>query len=75
MAEKLSFILTTLLSDVAILSDSTSQMEIVSCQLEVLQRISEAITDALKNPPLADQHKKGRRISLFTIGSTSKPKP
>jgi hypothetical protein len=59
MAEKLAFILTTILSDVTVLSESNSQTEIVSSQLEVLQRISEAITEAAKNPQLADQHKKG----------------
>jgi hypothetical protein len=58
MAEKLSFILTTLLCDVAVLSDEAERKDIITAQLEVLQRLSESITEAVKLPHI-DQHKKG----------------
>lgn len=58
MTEKLAFILTTLLCDVAVLLDENDRKEIVSVQLEVLQRLSESITEAI-NLSHADQHKKG----------------
>lgn len=58
MTEKLSFILTTLLCDVAVLLDESDRNQIVTIQLEVLQRLSESITETVSTPHV-DQHKKG----------------
>jgi len=57
MAEKLSFILTTLLCDVAVLSEESDRKEIIAAQLEVLQRLTESITESVKASPI-DQHAK-----------------
>jgi hypothetical protein len=58
MTEKLAFILTTLLCDVAVLLDENDRKEIVTVQLEVLQRLSESITESVKVSHV-DQHDKG----------------
>ena len=68
MAEQLAFILTTLLSDIAIITpDKTEQQEIIGCQLEVLQRLTESITDSLKTK-MVDEHKKGQSRTIFISG-------
>ena len=59
MAEKLAFILTTLLSDVAVL-DEPSRQSIIALQIEVLQRLAESITtDLVKSDGHVDIHKRG----------------
>lgn len=58
MPEKLSFLLTTLLCDVAVLLDENDRTQIITVQLEVLQRLSESVTEAIKISHV-EQHKKG----------------
>jgi len=62
MAEKMAFILTTLLCDIAVLSDDYRH-EIIALQIEVFQRLTESIVDGLKHAKF-DQHKKGIHFSL-----------
>ncbi|CAL8078131.1 unnamed protein product [Orchesella dallaii] len=45
LVEKVSFLLTTLLSDVSILSGENERKEIISLQLELLHRVAESITE------------------------------
>ncbi|CAG7786962.1 unnamed protein product, partial [Allacma fusca] len=64
MAEKLAFILTTLLSDVAVLSEPDRKV-VIALQLEVLQRLGESITtDLLKSEAHVDIHKREMVIDV-----------
>lgn len=65
MTEKLAFTLTTLLCDLAVTLDEEERCEIVSVQLESLQRLSDGITQSVKMPH-ADQHQKGLIILLHS---------
>jgi len=47
LVEKVAFLLTTLLSDVSILSGETERKEIISLQLELLHRVAESITETV----------------------------
>lgn len=65
MTEKLSFMLTTLLCDVATRLDETDRKEIISAQLEVLQRITESVTSAVSGPQ--DRMELHRKEELIDI--------
>lgn len=64
LAEKVTFLLTTLLSDVAILSSDSERKEIICMQLDLLQRVGESINEAI-NSQVQDPHKKEHVVDVL----------
>lgn len=64
LAEKVTFLLTTVLSDVAIMSNETERKEIISMQLDILQRLAESVTEAISVAE-PDPHKKEQVVDVL----------
>ena len=66
MAEQKAFILTTLLSDIALLEPGLTE-EILECQLKVMNRVSTSIIDLVNSQAHVDKHKKSEQDLLKLI--------